>query len=167
MAELVMPYHGYRDIFRHRRGSRSTLLLSTRLGFEVPDIFAILDVDKEYMKDMKYASEVYEDVRKISPHVAEKVVPFGANIRALHSWQVNQIGYIGNLRSDISKGNLTYVRMARELVEEAKKLMPITGSFFRYDTREYPAHLWKRGYEWWDKEKRQKDEDRNPKKHSI
>lgn len=167
MAELVMPYHGYRDIFRHRRGSRSTQLLSTRLGFEVPDIFTVLDVDKEYMKDMKYASEVYESVRQESPHVAEKVVPFGANIRALHSWQVNQIGYIGNLRSDISKGNLTYVRMARELVEQAKELMPITGSFFRYDTREYPAELWKRGYQWWDKEKRQKYENRDSKKHSI
>ncbi len=167
MVELVMPYHGYRDIFRHRRGSRSTQLLSTRLGFEVPEIFPILGVDKEYMGDMENARKIYEGVREISPHIAEKVVPFGANIRALHSWQVNQIGYIGNLRSDIEKGNLTYVKMARELVEQARELMPITGSFFRYDKREYPAELWKRGYGWWDKEKRQKYENRDSKNHSI
>jgi thymidylate synthase ThyX len=150
MVEMLMGYHGYRDIFRHRRGSRTNQLLTTRHGFEVPEIFRTFDMSKEYIKDMMYASEIFEKVREVSPHVAEKVVPFGALVQALHSWQVNQIGYVGALRSVYATGNLSYVYMARDMIEQVKAKMPITGEFFKYDTSDYPTHLWKRGLNWYD-----------------
>lgn len=150
MQEIVMAYHGYRDLFRHRRGSRSVQLLTTRLGFETPEIFKIFGLDKEYESDMRRCAEVYEKARAVSPHAAEKLVPFGALCRSLHSWQVNQVGYIGKLRSDIAKGNLTYVYVARELMKAVAEIMPETAKYFRYDTRDYPAELWKRGYSWFD-----------------
>ena len=75
-------------------------------------------------------------------------------VRALHSWQINQIGYIGALRSKYVTGNLSYVYMVRDMVEQVKKKMPITGEFFKYDTSDYPVHLWKKGLNWYDAEKR-------------
>ncbi len=152
MVELVMAYHGYRDIFRHRRGPRSNQLLTTRLGFETPEIFEVFGFDEQYRSDMGEAATFYESAREQSPHVAEKLVPFGANCRSLYSWQPNQIGYVGKIRGDISKGNFSYVGMARELVAKARDLMPITGEFLRVDESEYPAELWKRGYGWFDSE---------------
>jgi hypothetical protein len=150
MLEFVMGYHGYRDIFRHRRGSRSLQLLTTRLGFEVMDIFKSFNLEKEYLDDMKKCAEVYESARKISPHVAEKLVPFGANCRSLYSWQLNQIGYVGKLRGNIAKGNRSYVQLVREMIEKVSELMPETARYFKIDKRDYPAHLWKAGYEWYD-----------------
>ena len=150
LFELVMGYHGYRDIFRHRRGSRTTQLLNTRLGFEVPEIFRILGFDKEYLRDMQVSAELYEKARKTSPHTAEKLVPFGSLCRALHSWQVNQIGYMGALRSNIATGNLTYVYMTREMVGAVAREMPETAKYFKYDTSDYPVDLWKKGYPWYD-----------------
>lgn len=147
MFEITMGYHGYRDMFRHRRGSRSTQLLTTRLGFEIPEIFTIFGMDKEYGKDMEKSREMYELARKTSPHIAEKLVPFGAICRSLHSWQMNQVGYIGKLRSDISKGNVSYVLMAREMINQVSKIMPETAKYFKYDSNIYPMHLWKRGYQ--------------------
>lgn len=149
MHEIVMGYHGYRDIFRHRRGSRSVQLLTTRLGFEQLEIFKIFGMDKEYAQDMQFAAGMYEKARS-NPHAAEKLVPFGALCRSLHSWQVNQVGYMGRLRGDIATGNLSYVLMAREMIDEVSKLMPETGKYFKVDRRNYPAGLWKKGYEWFD-----------------
>jgi thymidylate synthase ThyX len=156
MVEMVMAYHGYRDMYRHRRGSRSIQLLSTRLGFEVPEILKIFGMDDEYMQDMQKCAEAYEEARKFDPHVAEKLVPFGANCRAVHSWQVNQIGYVGKLRTNISRGNLSYVYMARDLMKEMEKIMPETAKYLKWGKEDYPAHLWKKGYPLFDAEMRDK-----------
>ncbi|MCL5730372.1 MAG: hypothetical protein M1165_02285 [Candidatus Pacearchaeota archaeon] len=150
MFELVMGYHGYRDLFRHRRGSRSTQLLTTRLGFEIPEIFSVLGFDREYADWARRSAEVYEEARKTSRHVAEKLVPFGAYARALHSWQSNQVGYMGPLRGNIEKGNLSYVNVVREMHRQHGQEMPETTQYMRIDSREYPAELWKKGYGWWD-----------------
>ena len=155
MVEMVAAYHGYRDLFRHRRGSRSTQLLTTRLGFEVPEIIKAAGLEEDYMRDMHRASTLYEEARAVSGHVAEKLVPFGANCRALHSWQPDQIGYVGRLRSNITTGNTSYVYLTRELVAAAQKAMPQTGQYFKVDTKDYPGHLWKAGYEWYDAHKRE------------
>jgi thymidylate synthase ThyX len=148
--ELTMGYHGYRDIFRQRRGPRTTQLLTTRLGFEVPEIFSVFGIDLQYRKDMDEAAVLYEEARKSSPHTAEKMVPFGALCRALHSWQVNQVGYVGRLRANIETGNISYVFMTRELIDAVSDIMPETGKYFRMDRRVYPPELWKRGYKWYD-----------------
>ncbi|MBX4196170.1 FAD-dependent thymidylate synthase [Candidatus Pacearchaeota archaeon] len=150
MFELTMGYHGYRDTFRHRKGSRSTQLLTTRLGFETPAILKAFGMEKGYEQDMKVAADLYEEARKTSPHTAEKVVPFGAICRALHSWQPNQVGYIGKLRSNIETGNRTYVEKTREMMDAVSKIMPETAKYFKFDTREYPPELWKKGYGWYD-----------------
>lgn len=154
MAELVMGYHGYRDMFRHRRGSRTTQRLTTRLGFETPEIFKVFGLDKEYQADMAEAANFYEEARVHSPYVAELLVPFGANCRALHSWQPNQMGYVGNLRGKAATGNIAYVDTTRELMRKVGELMPETAKQFRVDDKEYPAELWKKGYSWFDAEGR-------------
>ena len=152
MFELTMAYHGYRDIFRHRRGSRTTQLLTTKLGFETPEILGVFGLDQEYKEAMIKCKEIYDEAALVSPHIAEKLVPFGAVCRALHSWQPNQIAYIGRLRTDIEKGNLTYVFAIREMMAQVSRIMPETTKFFRCDNKIYPAHLWKKGYDWFDEE---------------
>ncbi len=157
MFELAMPYHAYRDMFRHRRGSRSVQLLTTRLGFETPEIFSSFGLAEDYQRDMQRAEEMYERTREISPHVAEKVVPFGANCRALHSWSPTQVGYIGRLRGNHVTGNRSYVQMTRQMLSEVAQVMPQTAAYFKVEGEEYPAELWKRGYDWHDETQRGKD----------
>ncbi|MDO8628739.1 MAG: hypothetical protein Q7R56_03220 [Nanoarchaeota archaeon] len=153
--EITMGYHGYRDIFRHRNGARSTQLLTTQLGFEVPPLFIAYGLDEQYLQDMHKAAVMVEDVQSINPHVAEKLVPFGANCRSLHSWSPHQVGYVTSLRSDIHKGNFSYVRIARKVAAELQEIMPITGKKLRVKDDNYPIHLWNRGYEWYDQQQEQ------------
>ncbi len=150
MFQFTMPYHAYRDIFRHRRGARSWQLLTTRLGFEVPEIFSVFGLDEEYKEDMRRAAALYEQARVHSPHVAEKLVPFGANCRSLHSWSPEQVGYVAKIRGNMATGNRTYVRMARQLGDALTRYMPETAGFMRVDDTEYPPELWKKGYGWFD-----------------
>lgn len=150
--ELVMGYHGYRDVFRHRRGSRTNQLLTTRLGFEIPEIFKVLGINKLYLEDMNKCEKIYEKARKQDVYIAEKLVPFGANCRTLYSWQPNQIGYFCKLRGDISKGNSSYVSVARELAKAVEEVMPETAKYLKISDKEYPPELWKRGYGWYDAE---------------
>ncbi len=156
MFELAMPYHAYRDMFRHRRGSRSVQLLSTRLGFETPDILTYFGMEADFERDMSIAQEMYERTREVSVHAAEKVVPFAANCRALHSWSPAQVGYIGRLRGNHVTGNRSYVEMTRKMLAEVSAVMPQTAGYFRVDGEEYPAQLWKRGYSWYDNTQRVK-----------
>ncbi|MBI5392012.1 FAD-dependent thymidylate synthase [Candidatus Woesearchaeota archaeon] len=149
-VEMVMGYHGYRDLFRQRRGSRSTQLLTTRLGFEIPPMLTAFGFSDIYKHDMAHAAAIYEEARKTSPHTAEKLVPFGAHCRALHSWQQNQIGYVGKLRSDIATGNFSYVATTRELMRAFAQEMPETAKYMRWGQKEYPPILWKKGYGWFD-----------------
>ena len=44
LFELTSGYQAYRDMFRHRRGSRTTQLLTTRLGFETPEILKVFGI---------------------------------------------------------------------------------------------------------------------------
>ncbi len=154
MAEFLMEYGGYRDLFRQRRGSRTNQLLTTRLGFSIPEIFKVVGMEKEYIDDMKKVNKMYEEVREESVHTAEKLVSFGAHCRALHSWQQNQMGYVGKLRSDMSKGQAAYVNTTRELMDEVEKIMPRTAKYFKVNRKKYPAELLKAGYEWYDKTQR-------------
>ncbi|MBI4133494.1 hypothetical protein HY478_02675 [Candidatus Uhrbacteria bacterium] len=150
LVELVMPYHAYRDIFRHRRGARSVQLLTMAHGFEVPEIFRVFGLDAEFMMDMDQATETYNAARADDPYIAEKMVPFAANCRALHSWSPAQIGYVTRLRGSMETGNRTYVQMAHELARAFAHIMPKTARFLKVDAREYPAELWKKGYGWFD-----------------
>jgi thymidylate synthase ThyX len=149
MIEFVMGHHAYRDLFRHRRGSRSTQLLSTKLGFELPLLFKTFGLADEYIKDMDKAKEIYDKAAKQNPYIAEKVVPFGALRKALHSWHPNQIAYVGKLRSDLSKGNYAYVKIAKEMMDKITSLFPETMKYAKWSKEEYPEDLWKEGYEWY------------------
>jgi thymidylate synthase ThyX len=149
-VEMVSGFHAYRDLYRHRKGGRSVQLLTTRLGFEMPEIMTSFNLGGLYEEDMDKASKIYEKVRLHDKHIAEKVVPFGAFCRALHTWAPEQIGYVVDLRGRITTGNRTYVQVAKMLGEQLKELMPATGQNLTIDNREYPAELWKKGYGWYD-----------------
>jgi hypothetical protein len=150
MWEFTMGYHAYRDLYRHRRGARTTQLLTTRLGFEIPDLAELAGIGQEYADDMHKSALIYEKVREVDPHVAELVVPFGANCRALHSWSSQQSEYVLQLRGDQEKGHAVYVDAAREMGEFMCELQPQTYAHMRNHTKIYPKDLWKKGYRWYD-----------------
>jgi thymidylate synthase ThyX len=157
LVESTLPWHAFRDILRHRRGARSRQLLSTRLGYSTPELFVIAGLDDRYKEAMEKASVVYEEARKHSPHIAEKLVPWGYVCRSLQSWHINQIAYVISLRSRIKVGHATYVDFARKLWDEMIKIYPETAKYIEGDRSDYPAELWKRGYEWWDIEGKYSD----------
>lgn len=146
VTEFVMPFHGYRDMFRHRNGSRSVQLLTSELGYEVPTIFKTFGLDVSYNQMTQANVEVVRRAQAINRHAAEKLVMFGANCRALHTWQPNQSGYVDRLRSNQVTGNITYVLAAREHTRALEEIMPETVKFFRTNFTEYPADMWKKGY---------------------
>ena len=146
VTEFVMPFHGYRDMFRHRNGSRSVQLLTTDLGFEIPTIFKTFGLDESYLQMTKTNAELVRKAQAIDRHAAEKLVMFGANCRAIHTWQPNQSGYVDRLRSNQVTGNITYVLAAREHTRALEEIMPETVKFFRTNFTVYPEDMWKKGY---------------------
>jgi len=152
IVEICLPWHAYRDIFRHRRGFHSRQMLTTRLGYEIPEIYVSARLVESYKKDMEYAKEIYEKAALQSPVVAEKLVPFSFYVRALHSWDPVQISYVAQLRSNISAGHRSYVMFARELARVFSEIFPETAKYMRYDKRLYPPELLKNAYRWWDSE---------------
>lgn len=155
IIEFVMGHHAYRDIFRHRNGARSTQLLSTNLGFEIPPLFEKYGLAEEYKKDMMKAREIYKKASIQNPYIAEKLVPFGALRRAIHSWSIKQVAYVGRLRSDIKKGNYAYVHIVREMMEQMNQLFPETMKYAKWNKEDYPEDLWKDGYKLYDKNRKE------------
>ena len=149
-VEFMIGVHAYRDLFRHRNGHKTPQPLTTRHGFEVPEIYDTFGLTREYLKHMAYATEIFEEAYEHDPLIAQKLVPFGALRRALHSWSPQQVAYVTNLRGRIRTGHRSYVQVVRQLAQSFREQFPVLGAHLRVDTSEYPAHLIKRAYDWHD-----------------
>ncbi|MBT3407991.1 hypothetical protein HOK68_05080 [Candidatus Woesearchaeota archaeon] len=147
LTEMTMPYHGYRDMFRHRKGARSNQLYTTVHGFENVEIFNHFDINSRYELLMNKNNELFRKAAKENPHAAQKVVAFGQLCRAAHSWSLEQIGYIARIRANIETGNISYVKTVHQIVDGVKRLSPQLASKINYNQEMFPEHIWKEGYD--------------------
>ena len=158
MMELLMDYGGYRDVHRHRRGTKSLQKLTMEHGFETPELIEVAFLKEKYDKLMRSPKETFEMVKKDNPYLAQLVVPFGYKSRSLLSWGIAQWIYFVELRSK-ETGNMSYREIAWDVEKILKKKVPKIAGNINVDKTKYPADLINMpdARKWYNKEIRKKD----------
>ena len=161
VRETLIDYGADRDLQRHRRGFKSRQLLNTFLGYEVPDLFEVVDRESgiklvgEYKALMQEVDSVFRKIVNENPHVAQLIVPFGFRCRRLYSWAFGQDLFTVKLRSG-EGGIISYRRAVWDIEQADKERMPEFSRLFRVNKTEYPPELinLKEAKEWYNANKR-------------
>lgn len=161
IRETLIDYGADRDLQRHRRGFKSRQLLNTFLGYEIPDLFEIVDRESgtnlvgEYKALMQEVDSVFRKIVDDNPHVAQLIVPFGFKCRRLYSWAFGQDLFTAKLRSG-EGGIISYRRAVWDIEQADRARMPEFSRLFRVNKTEYPPELinLKEAKEWYNANKR-------------
>jgi thymidylate synthase ThyX len=119
LVEFVIDFGIFRDLHRHRMLMQMRQALTTRLGYcTIPEEI----VEAGYADDVRgcfeRADELYEAVRaELGRFVAQYVVPFGFNIRALFGLSNREAQHLLELRT-IPQGHRSYRLVCQDLYRQ-------------------------------------------------
>jgi thymidylate synthase ThyX len=126
--EITADFGCYRDLQRHRILTQDRQLLTTDLGYYIPDEILNTSMEKKYRDAMDEAKRVFEKIRKEFPEEAQYVVPMAYNIRWYFHVNLRSLQWLTELRST-PQGHPSYRKIAQEM---AHQIMIKTPEFKRF-----------------------------------
>lgn len=120
----------WKDLQRHRILSQQRQLLTTEIGYEIPEEFKKIKLGKRtawqaYDKHMKDRSRLFKQIAtKVSPEVAQYVVSHGHKMYWTFKVNFRELYHIIPLRASAA-GHPAYRRIAREMFYAIAKIDPI------------------------------------------
>ncbi len=113
--DILSDYGAFRDLQRHRLLTIEWQRLTTRYGYETPDVLEDLGLDGVWHDALAAAADLYERVR--AEHgwdVAQYVVPFAFRIRYMMQFNAREAFHLLELRTQPS-GHPAYRRVCQEM----------------------------------------------------
>lgn len=113
--DILSDYGAFRDLQRHRLLTIEWQRLSTRYGYETPDVLEDLGVSDTWGEALDRAAALYERVREEhGPDVAQYVVPLAFRIRYLMQFNAREAFHLLELRTQPA-GHPAYRRVCQEM----------------------------------------------------
>jgi thymidylate synthase ThyX len=128
--DLVMDQGAYAEFKRHRMMTQTPQRLSTRLGYALPRLITEAGFGSRYEAAMESAAEMYEKLYRVSPDVAQYVVPNGFNRRVLAAFNLRSAFHFCQLRS-AANAHFSIRRVAQKMVEELVRVHPLLMKYMR------------------------------------
>lgn len=123
---ISMDYGAFRDLQRHRRTEQEVGLLTTNLGYEVPELPP--EQTGQYVALM---TKFQRCLSSIAPNPANQYfVPMGFRISFSMEMDLEELYYIVELRTQ-PQGHISYRKIAYEMYKEASYLYPWTMQWCR------------------------------------
>jgi len=129
---MVVDYGAYRDLQRHRMLSPFVQPLGCNLGYDVPAELDALGFGNRYRGAIGLAAEVWRDIVKVDPLVAQYVVPLCFRVRVRWTLNLRELAHVIELRSG-KRGHPSYRRIAQDLYREAVAVHPWLRDMIRVD----------------------------------
>jgi len=128
--DLIMDQGAYAEFKRHRMMTQTPQRLTTRLGYATPLLMTEAGFGAEYEAAMESASMTYEKLYKISPAVAQYIVPNGFNRRVLAEFNLREAFAFCQLRS-AANAHFSIRRVAQRMYEEMVKVHPLLTKYMK------------------------------------
>ncbi len=112
--DILIDYGAYRDIQRHRIMSQSEQLLTTALGYEIPEDIAKSGVEQSYKNAMEQADKVFREMCEEMPYEAQYLVPLGYRKRVLININLRSLHHLIRLRSS-PHGHISYRNIVQKM----------------------------------------------------
>ncbi len=144
----------YRDLHRMRMLTQERQLLTTKLGFEIPQSIIDAGHEEEINKCISISSSLWERIANdVSPEAAQYAVLFGFNIQWMIGMNLREAQHMLELRT-IPQGHPNYRKMCQEMNRQIMEKFPQMKAATQFiDNNDY---FWSRG----ESEARQRQKER-------
>ncbi len=136
--DLCGDFGMYRDLHRHRMLTQTRQLLTTTLGYEMPEEVADAGLERRFQQMMARAAETWQAINPEFPAQAQYVVPMAYRIRWSVTINLRALMWLVELRST-PQGHPAYRRMAQQMFRAVKAVQPNLAGLMRFvDLEDYP-----------------------------
>jgi len=129
--EFIADFNAYRDLHRHRILTQKRQLISTDLGYVLPEELEGTPEEHLYREAMEKAKETFELIRRELPFEAQYVVPMGYRSRWYFHLNLRALQWIVELRS-APAGHSSYRRIAQEMAKKVGERFPSLERFLKF-----------------------------------
>jgi thymidylate synthase ThyX len=129
--EIVADFGIYRDLQRHRMLTQERQLLSSDLGYYIPEEIVGTEMEDPYRLALETAKEAYNRIAEELPEEAQYVVPMAYNIRWYFHVNLRALQWLCELRS-APQGHPAYRKVAQQMAHQVFLAIPEFKRFFGF-----------------------------------
>ena len=129
--DITADFGAYRDLQRHRILTQERQLLTTKLGYTVPQQLIGTPMEAPFRAAMEKADQAYRLIAEEFPEEAQYVVPLAYNIRWLFHINARGLQWLCELRSQ-PQGHESYRQIAINMAKEVIQFHPAYELFFKF-----------------------------------
>ena len=135
--DLCNNFGMFRDFHRHRALTLERQLLTTDLGYHIPNEIKILGIEKDFKECMKNTKNTFDEIRKKFPEQAQYVVNFAYNYQYFMKFNLREACHLLELRT-VPQGHVDYRKVAQEMFKDINKAHPNLSKIMKFvDLKEY------------------------------
>jgi len=135
--EICTNFGAYRDLHRHRILTQQRQLLTTHLGYKIPQEIISAGYESEFRDVLEGANNAYEEIAKKYKKEAQYVVPLAYNIRWQITLNLREIYHLCELRST-QQGHPDYRSVAQKIYQKVREVHPLLAEGMKFvDMKEY------------------------------
>ena len=139
--DFVMDQGAYYEFKRHRLMTQTPQNLSTNLGYVTPALIQEVNFESRYIEAMEAATEAYQKLAALNPHLAAYLVPNAFNRRVLATFNLRQAYHLCQLRA-AKNAHFSIRRIARKIYAELESVHPLLTKYMRFPEEEtWQKHL--------------------------
>jgi thymidylate synthase ThyX len=120
---MLTDFGIFRDLHRHRILTMERQLLSTKMGYEMPQEIADAGLEKNFREVMKNTNDTYRNISHDNPTEAQYVVNFAYKYPYVMKMNLRELAHLAELRT-ISGGHPDYRHVAQDMYTGVKKVHP-------------------------------------------
>jgi thymidylate synthase ThyX len=122
--DMIMDQGAFFEFKRHRMMSQTPQVLTTRLGFAVPNSIIEAGCADQYIAAMQQAASTFEIIAAEMPAVASYVVPNGYNRRVLFELNLRELFHFIRIRCN-PNAHFSIRRVGRAMIEKIQPVHPM------------------------------------------
>jgi hypothetical protein len=130
--EVIANFGVYRDLHRHRMLTQARQVLSTSLGFDVPEALEKCGVVPRFRTALEVASTGYERLLSdLGEDLAQYAVPLAFRVRWYMRINLRELYYLCELRT-AAQGHADYRFIAQEMYRQVRDVHPLLAQYARF-----------------------------------
>ena len=127
----------FRDFHRHRALTLERQMLTTDLGYHIPNEIKILGIEKDFKECMENTKNAFDKIRKKFPEQAQYVVNFAYNYQYFMKFNLREACHLLELRT-VPQGHVDYRKVAQDMFKDINKVHPNLSKIMKFvDLKEY------------------------------
>jgi len=126
--DIVIDYGAFRDLQRHRICTQTSQVLTSDMGYDVPEDIINAGMEEKYKTAMEKAKEVYEKIREEYPLNAQYIIPLGFKKRYIITMNLREIYHLVKIRTT-PLAHYSYRKIAYKIYNIMKKKYPLLSKY--------------------------------------